>query len=50
MSWFKEALRLRGLPAGGMRAPQLDLPEEEKAVLIQKLEALCGIAGIPLEI
>ena len=50
MSWFKEALRLRGLPVGGMRAPQLDLPEEETKILFHELKALCEKSGIPLEL
>lgn len=50
MSWFKEALRLRGLCAGGMRAPQKDLPKEETAGLLEALTTLCDRAGIRLEI
>lgn len=49
MSWFKEALKCRGLSAGGMRAPQRDLPREETAGLREALAALCEKAGIPLE-
>lgn len=45
MSYFKEALKLRGIDAGCMRAPQLDLPEAEIADLKQKLAALNAVAG-----
>jgi 4-hydroxy-tetrahydrodipicolinate synthase len=38
MAYFKAALAYRGIPAGHMRAPQLDLLEEEKAELIQQLK------------
>ena len=50
MSWFKEALKCRGFLAGGMRAPQKDLPAEETRGLKEALAALCEKAGIPLEI
>ncbi|MDF2661934.1 MAG: dihydrodipicolinate synthase family protein, partial [Paenibacillus sp.] len=40
MSYFKEALKLRGIDAGYMRAPQLDLPEDEIAELKRKLDDL----------
>lgn len=40
MSYFKEALKLRGIDAGFMRAPQLDLPEEEVRDLQRKLSEL----------
>jgi 4-hydroxy-tetrahydrodipicolinate synthase len=40
MSYFKEALKLRGINAGHMRAPQLDISEEEVKQLKQELEAL----------
>lgn len=46
MSYFKEALKRRGVPAGVMRAPQLDLPEAERAELFARLEAL-EAAGLP---
>ncbi|MDN5334030.1 dihydrodipicolinate synthase family protein [Sphaerochaeta halotolerans] len=38
MSYFKTALAHRGLPAGSMRAPLLDITEEEKKNLIVQLE------------
>lgn len=40
MSYFKEALKLRGIDAGFMRAPQLDLPEEEVRELQRQLSEL----------
>ncbi|WP_338553029.1 dihydrodipicolinate synthase family protein [Paenibacillus sp. KS-LC4] len=40
MSFFKEALKLRGIDAGCMRAPQLDLGAEEVAALKEQLAAL----------
>lgn len=50
MSWFKEALKCRGLSAGGMRPPQRDLLPEETKGLKEALTALCEKAQIPLEI
>lgn len=40
MSYFKEALKLRGIDAGFMRAPQLDLTEAEVSELERKLNEL----------
>ncbi|WP_123042059.1 dihydrodipicolinate synthase family protein [Cohnella candidum] len=40
MSYFKEALKLRGIDVGFMRAPQLDLPEEEIRELQRQLSEL----------
>lgn len=40
MSYFKEALKLRGIDAGFMRAPQLDLPAEEVRELQRQLSEL----------
>lgn len=37
MSYFKEGLKMRGIDAGHMKAPQLDLPEEEIRDLQRKL-------------
>lgn len=45
MSYFKEALKLRGIDAGFMRAPQLDLPEAEVADLKRKLDKLNVLTG-----
>ena len=50
MSYFKEALKMRGINAGFMRAPQLDLPEEEVAALRAQLLPICEEAGINLEL
>lgn len=50
MSYFKEALKMRGIPAGHMRKPQLDLSVNEVAELKRELETICGEAGIPLQI
>lgn len=50
MSYFKEALKMRGIPAGHMRKPQLDLPEEEIAALKEELEQLCKEAGIEFKL
>lgn len=38
MAYYKEALRRRGIDAGHMRAPQLDLTAEERAELAAALE------------
>lgn len=43
MSYFKEALKLRGIDAGFMRAPQLDLSEAEVNELKRKLNELPAI-------
>ena len=43
MSYFKEALKLRGIDAGYMRAPQLDLPEDEIADLKSELDQLNAV-------
>ncbi|MCA0757606.1 dihydrodipicolinate synthase family protein [Paenibacillus sp. N4] len=40
MSYFKEALKLRGIDAGFMKAPQLDLTEAEVRELERKLSLL----------
>ncbi|WP_372632751.1 dihydrodipicolinate synthase family protein [Cohnella sp.] len=40
MSYFKEALKMRGIDVGFMRAPQLDLPAEEVRNLQRKLSEL----------
>ena len=50
MSYFKEALKLRGLDAGHMRRPQLDLPEAEVAALRAQLEDFCQDAGLSLKL
>ena len=50
MSYFKEALKMRGINAGYMRAPQLDLPEDEVAALRIQLQAICDEAGLKMEL
>lgn len=50
MSYFKEALKLRGIPAGGMRLPQRDLERAEVEKLNAELRAVCEEAGIAMEI
>ncbi|MGB8461956.1 MAG: dihydrodipicolinate synthase family protein, partial [Priestia megaterium] len=40
MSYFKEALKLRGIDVGGMRSPQIDLTEEEVKKLDNKLNSI----------
>lgn len=49
MSYFKEALKMRGIAGGLMRKPQLDLPEEEIADLRRKLEEICQENGLSLK-
>lgn len=50
MSYFKEGLKMRGIPAGHMRKPQLDLEPEETEKLRRELEMLCGEAGIGMNL
>lgn len=50
MSYFKEGLKMRGISAGHMRKPQLDLLPEEIENLRIQLEKLCCEAGISLKI
>lgn len=50
MSYFKEALKLRGIRAGYMRKPQMDLKPEEVAELKKELEVLCRKADISLKL
>ena len=50
MSYFKEALKLRGIDVGGMRKPQLDLKQNEVDALKKELKVLCGEADIPLKL
>lgn len=48
MSYFKEGLKMRGIPAGHMRKPQLDIDDTEIMILKEKLEQICREAGISL--
>ena len=50
MSYFKEALKMRGISAGHMRKPQLDLPAEEVVLLQKQLEGLCAEADISMKL
>lgn len=50
MSYFKEALKLRGLNAGYMRKPQLDLETEEITALKEELQKLCRETKIELRL
>lgn len=50
ISYFKEALCIRGLDVGYMRPPLLSLTPEESAQLQRDLEGLCGEYGIALKI
>lgn len=50
MSYFKEALKMRGIAAGHMRKPQLDILEDEIASLKKTLEDICAEAGISLTV
>ncbi|WP_280170487.1 dihydrodipicolinate synthase family protein [Priestia megaterium] len=40
MSYFKEALKLRGIDVGGMRSPQIDLTEKEVKELDDRLNSI----------
>ncbi|WP_209125204.1 dihydrodipicolinate synthase family protein [Alkalihalobacillus sp. BA299] len=46
MSYFKEALKLRGINAGFMRAPQLDLTDSEIEALDQQLKRLPPVSPL----
>ena len=50
MSYFKEALKMRGISAGYMRKPQLDLPDNEVADLKMALEIICKEAEINMKV
>lgn len=50
ISYFKAALRIRGLDVGCMRPPLLNLTREEYTRLERDLEKLCAESGIPLKI
>ena len=50
MSYFKEALKMRGIQAGYMRAPQLDLTAVEIESLREELLCICQDAGIKMDL
>ena len=50
MTYFKKALAMRGLDVGGMRAPQMDISDEETASLKEKLEKYCEKYGYNMEL
>jgi len=50
MAYFKKALSYRGISAGHMRLPQLDLCEEEKIKLVEQLDEFCKRNGIRKDI
>ena len=50
MSYFKEALNLRGIEGGHMRKPQLDLTQQDINALYVELEAFCADTGISLQV
>lgn len=50
MALFKAALKIRGLDAGHMRAPQLDLTSEEYAALETALTAFLARYRLPLKV
>lgn len=47
MAYFKSALEFRGVPAGHMRGPQMDLDSKERQQLTHDLEAFCLEASLP---
>ena len=49
MSYFKEALKMRGVNGGHMKRPQLDIPAEEIEKLRAQLNAFCADSGIALK-
>ena len=50
MSYFKEALRMRGIPVGGMRLPQKNIGREEIEKLEQQLRKICADYGMTFEV
>jgi len=50
MSYFKEGLKIRGINAGYMRKPQLDIESAEVEVLTKQLKAFCKETGISLKL
>ena len=50
MSYFKEALKLRGINGGFMRAPQINIESAEIEDLKNVLEEICQRAHIPFKL
>ena len=50
MAYFKEALDIRGIRVGGMRAPQKNLPDKERDMLKKRLAEICAKENIALKI
>ena len=50
MSYFKEALKIRGLEGGHMRKPQLDITPDEVEKLRSELEQFCADTGYTLKV
>lgn len=50
MSYFKEALKLRGISGGYMRRPQCDINNKEIELLKAELEKICEESDITLKI
>lgn len=50
MSYFKEALKMRGLNAGHMKQPQLDISTEERVQFKREVETLCKEEGVELNV
>ncbi|MCL2853252.1 MAG: dihydrodipicolinate synthase family protein [Defluviitaleaceae bacterium] len=50
MSYYKEALKMRGINAGFMRKPQLDIEQAEILKLEAELETLCKESNISMKI
>lgn len=48
MAYFKSALNHRGIPAGHMRRPLMDLTRQEQTALESRLDELLGKLGIPV--
>lgn len=50
MAYFKSALEFRGIPAGHMRGPQMDLDSRERQRLSYNLKAFCLESGLSFTI
>ena len=49
MSYFKEGLKMRGISAGVMRKPQLDIEEAEIERLRKELKEISREAGVEID-